>query len=160
MYIDPGHLDSTDPEDSYYYDTQGGYAFWQWWGALPWETDGLNLYLPFTGWREVYSDGIYYNHDDGNIIGTLDYKEGFMLAKPGAQKFDAYLCLEAGADKNKDEWNNYIAIGPGIRVAPFSKFDLKLSVEYFWGRYTRGGFDDTDEDISRFVFTLSFWHGW
>lgn len=159
-YIDRDNPDSPNPGDSSFYELEGGYAFWQWWGISPWEVEGLNGYIPFSGWREVYSDGIYYSHGDDNIIFTLDYKEGVMLAKQRHMIFDAYVCVEAGADAEGNEWDNYMTIGPGVRVTPFSNLDLKLGMEYFVGRYTRGEFDGTDEDISKFIITLAFWHGW
>ena len=160
FYTDREESDYPNPDDSSFYEWEGGYAFWQWWGAQPWQVKGINLYAPFTGWREVYSDGIYHEHDEHNVIATLDYKEGLMLARLGSMKLDAYTTIEVSVDKNKDEWNNYIRIGPGFRITPFAKINLKLSFEYFIGRYTHGGFNETDEDISNFVITLAFWHGW
>lgn len=151
--------DEPNPYKSSYWDIQGGFAFWQWWGSQAWQVDKLALYTPFTGWREVYCDGIYYGHYT-NLIATLDYKEGLMLSRFGNIGFDGYISLETSSDTNKDEWNNYVKIGPGIRITPFPDLDLKIGFEYFLGRYYHGGFGDTSDDISDFEINIAFWHGW
>jgi hypothetical protein len=149
-----------NPDDSDYWDIQTGFAFWQWWGRLPWEVEGAEFYLPFAGWREIYADGIYYRHEDHNIIGTLDYKEGLFLAAINGMIFDGYLNLEAGADKNADYWNNYAAFGPGIRWKPFESIDMNVRVEHFWGKYYRGDTEDESSRFNDFVIGLSLWKSW
>jgi len=151
--------DEPNPYKSSYGDIQGGFTFWQWWGKQAWQVDKLALYTPFTGWREVYSDGIYYDHES-NLIATLDYKEGLMLSRFGNIGFDGYISLDASFDTNEDEWNNYVKIGPGIRVTPFPNLDMKISFEHFLGRYFHGGFSDTSDDISDFEINIAFWHDW
>ena len=151
--------DEPNPDDSSYGDIQGGFTFWQWWGRQAWQVDKLALYTPFTGWREVYSDGIYYDHDS-NLIATMDYKEGLMLSRFGSIALDGYISLDVSFDTNEDEWNNYVKIGPGIRVTPFPNLDMKISFEYFLGRYSHGGFGDTSDNISDFEVIIALWHGW
>lgn len=118
------------------------------------------LYLPFTGWREVYADDIYFYRDDNNFISTMDYKEGLMMSRPGNMSFDAYLNLELATDANKDYWNNYIKFGPGIRWTPYVELDLKISLEYFWGEYYRGELDGLARSFDDVAVTIAFWHAW
>jgi hypothetical protein len=151
--------DEPNPYDSWTVSLQGGLTFWQWWGRQPWQIDGPEFYFPFTGWRELYADAIYYGNTD-NFIATLDYKEGLMLFPAGPLLFDAYIATELGADVHGDPWYHFAKIGPGFRVKPFSKLDLKISAEYFMGRYTKGGFGNTDAGIADFKFTIALWHGW
>jgi len=152
--------DEPNPNDSAYFDIQTGLTFWQWWGRKPWQVKSLEIYAPFTGWRELYGDAIYYHHFDNNFIVTFDYKEGFMLWRLGPMLFDSYIAVEGSCDTNRDEWYNYAAVGPGLRVKPFHKIDLQASVEYLWGSSYLGGFGDTDKKISDLVLTLAFWYGW
>ena len=159
-YTDRQQSEAINPDDSPYWEAEGGAVFWQWWGVMPWQVKAIHAYMPFTGWREVYGDCIYYAHNDNNAILTVDYKEGWMLGRFKTVGLDGYVSIETGADTNADEWNNYIKIGPGVRITPFSNLDLKVSVEYFAGRYLRGGFDTTGGDISELVTTVSFWYGW
>jgi hypothetical protein len=149
-----------NPYDSGFIDVQAGLAFWQWWGIAPWQAEGWAFFPPFLGWRELYGDSIYFDHQDQNWISTIDYKEGIMMSKVGPVVLDAYLCAAGSIDTNKLEWNNFWKVGPGIRMKPFTNLDLKLSVEYFVGRYFLGGYEEVDEDINDAVITLSFWHGW
>lgn len=151
--------DEPNPDDSSYWEMQGGFAFWQWWGIQPWQVDNLALYTPFNGWREVYCDGIYYDHDS-NLIATLNYKEGLMLSRFANIGFDGYISLKTSSDTNEDKWNNYIKTGPGIRVTPFPNLDMKISFEYLLGKYYHGGFGDTSDNISDFEVIIAFWHGW
>lgn len=148
------------PDESGQFDAEGGAAYWGWFGPAPWSITGAAFYPPFTGWREVYADAIYYERDHDNVIGTWDHKEGVYLSKWGNATLDAYLALEAGLDANDDPWNHYIKGGPGFRITPFSDLDLKVSFEYFVGRYTKGGYGDVDRDIADFEVTASFWMGW
>lgn len=153
--------DEPNPDDSPYLDFQGGLAFWNWWGKQAWQINKkLEAYVPFTGWRELYWDCIYYDHADNDLIVTLDYKEGLLLGKTGQTAFDAYIAIEAGWDTNAYEWNNYLASGVGFRVKPFEKLDLKLGVEYLWCNYYRGGYDTVDKHVSSLQFTLELWKGW
>ena len=152
--------ENPNPYDSGFIDVQAGLAFWQWWGIAPWQAEGWAFFPPFSGWRELYFDSIYFDHQDQNWISTIDYKEGLMMSKVGPVVLDAYLCAGGSIDTNQLEWNNFWKVGPGIRLKPFMELDLKLSVEYFVGRYFLGGYEEVDEDISDAVITLAFWHGW
>jgi hypothetical protein len=148
------------PDPSGEFGVESGAAYWGWFGPEPWSISGVELYAPFSGWREIYADAIYYERDGDNVIGTLDHKEGVFLAKIGDATLDAYLTVEAGLDVNEDPWNHYVKGGPGFRITPFSHLDLKVSFEYFLGRYTRGGYGDVDRNIADFEVTASFWMGW
>jgi len=149
--------DDNNPYDLSYWDYQGGFMFWQWWGDAWWQVEGVRFYVPFKGWRELYADGLYYDRDDSNVIATMDYKEGLMLTRQGNLSFDAYVNLEAATDVNDDYWNNYVRVGPGVRVTPFTELDLKISFEYFVGDYYRGG---NDGSLSDYIITVAFWHSW
>ena len=78
-----------------------------------------------------------------------------MLGKLGSAVFDAYISGEGSLDTNRWEWNNFWKFGPGVRLTPFSQFDLKLSIEYFTGKYFHGGYEGVDEDISDLEITLT-----
>lgn len=144
-----------------YFDFQGGYAFWQWWGTQSWQIEGIKTYLPFTGWRVAYSDGIYHQRDDNNFIATLDYREGLLLGRIGGVSFDGFLSVEAGFDTNGDSWNNYFRSGPGVSVAPIPGLDMNISFEYHLGRFYRGDVEDgSDRSFDNFLVILSFWHAW
>jgi len=150
-----------NPDDSPYFDLQGGLAFWNWWGKQAWQIKNkLEAYVPFTGWRELYWDCIYYDHADNNVIVTLDYKEGLLLGKVGQATFDTYIALQVAGDTRTYEWNNYLASGVGFRVKPFEKWDLKIGIEYLWRYYFRGGYDNVDQHVSSPQFTLELWKGW
>ncbi|MFP4379054.1 MAG: hypothetical protein ACLFUS_01015 [Candidatus Sumerlaeia bacterium] len=142
-----------------YTDLQAGYAFWQWLGRYLWQAEGAEFFAPFTGWREVYSDGIYYNRDNHNYIVTFDYKEGLMLGNFPWFNMDAFAAFQAGIDTQGDYWNNYLEIGPGIRFQPIKSLDMKISFEYFFGHYYTGHIHEDNEDAfyRDFAITLSFW---
>ena len=149
-----------NPDEGAYYDVQSGAAFWRWWGPALWQIEGAKVYLPFTGWRELYADAIYYDHASQNFIATLEYKEGLGQASMGPVGLDAYVAVEASADTRGDEWYNYVHVGPGIRLTPFPDVDFKISFEYLWSRYYRGGYEEVAASSSSLVITAAFWHGW
>jgi hypothetical protein len=153
--------DELNPNDAPYLDFQGGMAFWQLWGKQVWQIESeIEFCSPFKGWRELYGDCIYYHHANRDMIATLDYKEGLFLARFGPFAVDAYITLEGSWDKNALEWYNFMDIGLGIRAKPFEKLDLKISAEYLWDYYYRGGFNGMDIHNSGLVIRLDFWHGW
>ncbi|MEE8638717.1 MAG: hypothetical protein V3T21_06745, partial [Candidatus Margulisiibacteriota bacterium] len=153
--------DEPNPDDAPYVDFQGGLAFWNWWGRQPWQTgQALEAYLPFTGWREFYGDGIYYHHANDDLIVTADYKEGLLLGKIGPVGVDVFMALEAGWDTKAYAWNSYIASGLGIRFKPFEKLDLKIGLEYLWRHFYRGGYSDINTHDSGLGFTMVLWNGW
>lgn len=139
-----GHGDAAKSYD----DFRTGLAFWQWWGRQPYEIEHTEYYLPFTGWREVYADSIYFNRLDHNWISNLHYREGLALGKCGPVSWDAYLALKGGIDTGGDAWNNYATFGPGIRIAPFRDVDLKLGVEFLRGQYYRGDVGDHSRNFN------------
>jgi hypothetical protein len=149
-----------NPDDDPYWDIQGGAAFWGWWGRQPDDGQGNAFFLPFTGWRELYADAIYYDHSGRDVIATWDFKEGLGLGRIGPMIVDAYLTAEGSRDTNGDEWSNYLRAGPGIRLTPFAALDCKISLEYLWNRYDRGGYEGVDPSSSGLVVTAVFWHGW
>jgi hypothetical protein len=158
-YIDRDGEDA-NPYDSPFLDFRAGFAFWQWWGDAWWQVEGTEFYAPFTGWREAYADGLYYNRDDDNVIATADYKEGVMMTHWSNTSFDAYLNLEVATDANEDYWNNYVKFGPGIRWTPYVELDLKISLEYLVGEYYRGDLGDTSRSFNDVAITIAFWHAW
>lgn len=147
-------------DDDPYSDFQTGFTFWQYWGNAHWQVaQGWHFYAPFFGWREAYADAIFYRRDNRNLIATLDYKEGLLLAKVADVRLDAYLSLQAGADKNSDYWNNYLKAGPGIRVRPFEKIDVSLSCEYLFCHTWRGETLEEPANYRDIAVTLAFWKG-
>jgi hypothetical protein len=160
-YTGRDNEDDPNPDDSPYMDLQGGLAFWNWWGKQTWQLQSATeVYAPFSGWRELYGDCIYYHDTDRDVILTLDYKEGLLLGKLGRISFDGYLTMELSCDRKSFEWYNYISAGMGIRIKPFEKMDLTMGLEYLWDYYYGGGFDEIGKHNSGLLFQLEFWHGW
>ena len=121
--------------------------------------DDWHFYAPFTGWREVYAEGIFYRRDDHNFIANVKYKEGLLLAKIADMRLDAYLSLQGGGDRNADYWNNYVKAGPGIRLRPFENFDLSISCEYLFCHSWRGDRNGEPGSYRDIAVTLAFWKG-
>ena len=146
-----------NPNEEPYWDVQGGFALWQWGGTEPWEVETVDFSLPFTGWREVYAEGVYFDRNDENFIGSVHYKEGLLLGRAGRFVYDAYLSLEAGTDENALYWNNYVRGGPGFRITPWDGLDMKIRFEYVVGEYYRGDLRRVEEEFSDVIVALSFY---
>ena len=157
-------IDKEDNPNPQHFDgVEAGAAFWQQWGDLPNETA---LFWPFTGWREIYGDVIYYQWDQDNIIATLWAKEGFGCVRLGPLTSDLYLRAEALIDLNEDYWNNRVQGSVGLRLRPAElDIELQLSCELIGGYYyDRGGSSEFPEDANRGYggvrVELTYWFGW
>lgn len=157
-------IDEKDnPNPNHFDGVEAGAAFWQQWGDLPTET---MFFWPFTGWREMYGDAIYYQWDRDNIIGTLWAKEGFGCVRLGPLATDLYLRVEALIDRNENYWNNRVQGSVGLRLRPAElDLDLQLSCELVGGHYyDRGGNSEFPANASRSYggvrVELTYWFGW
>jgi len=150
-----------NPYDKTFDGLEGGAAFWQRWGALPKET---GFFLPFTGWRELYWDALYFQRDDDNLIGVAQYREGFGAIHFGPVASDIYLRANGGVDLNKDYWNNYVEGSLGVRFRPASDaLDMRLAVEFVGGTYIdRDGRYERpyDKEYIGARVELTLWFGW
>lgn len=140
---------------------EAGAAFWQRWGGLKNDT---TFYLPFTGWRELYWDAIYFERDDHNVIGNVQAREGFGHIDLGPVISDLYLRFDGHMDRNKDYWNNKLQGGLGVRFRPdLEGADLQLSCECVGGHYLdRDGRYALpyERDYIGFRLELTYWFGW
>ena len=139
-----------------YWDYRAGFAFWQWWGKQPYEVAGHELYVPFAGWREVYADGLFLLRDNRNFVSSLSWREGLAMGRIGKTQYDAFLQFQAGGDANGDYWNNYVKVGPGLRIKPFEKHDLSLSFAWMKGMYFRGDTEDVSDRFADFNVALAW----
>ncbi len=151
-----------NPYSRYFDGLDAGAAFWQRWGTRPDETA---FFLPFTGWRELYWDAIYFQRDDDNIIANAQGREGFGCVRMGPIASDLYLRLDGNIDRNKDYWNNRVQGGLGVRFRPVLEFDLDLQIscEVIAGVYNNrdGRYElPYDKEYVGARLELTYWFGW
>ncbi len=150
-----------NPYSQTFHGLEGGAAFWQRWGSLPEET---GFFWPFTGWRELYWDAIYFKNDRDNFIATAKGKEGFGAFRAGPILTDFYALFHVSVDRNKYYWNNYLLGGLGLQFRPpWEDIDLNLAVELVGGHYfdRNGPFElPYDRDFIGVRVELTFWFGW
>jgi cellulose synthase/poly-beta-1,6-N-acetylglucosamine synthase-like glycosyltransferase len=155
--------DTPNPYDPTFSGVEAGAAFWQRWGVRLNET---RFFLPFTGWRELYADGIYFQRDDDNFIMNAQGREAFGAVRLGPMVTDLYLRLDGAYDSNADFWNNYVQGGLGARFRPASEdWDVHLDVELIGGAFIdrAGRYELTDDFDPEYIgarIELSFWFGW
>ncbi len=150
-----------NPYSSSFDALETGAAFWQRWGALKEET---SFFLPFTGWRELYWDCIYFEQDDYNVIGYFHFREGFGSIDWGPLTNDFYVRVDGTMDRNKDYWNNRVQTGVGVRFRPaIEGHDIQVCCELVGGHYLdRGGRYELpyDRDYISFRLEMTYWFGW
>jgi cellulose synthase/poly-beta-1,6-N-acetylglucosamine synthase-like glycosyltransferase len=149
-----------NPHPQQFSGLEGGAAFFEQWGELPLET---RLYLPFTRWRELYWDAIYFEFDDQNFIANAQGKEGFGTIRLGPILTDLFVGANGSVDVNKDYWNNFAEGTVGVRLRPRWDLDCRLSVGFVAGHIfdRHGRFElPFDEDYLGARVELTFWFGW
>jgi hypothetical protein len=150
-----------NPNDSTFYGLEAGAAFWQRWGRVP---NRSRFFLPFTGWRELYWDAIYFEFDRDNFIATAQFHEAFGMLRVGFLQTDMYIGAKGAVDSNGDYWNNFGEGVLGVRFRPRSKiYDMHVDVEFVGGGFLarNGDFElPYDREYVGGRIQLSFWFGW
>lgn len=149
-----------NPYGSHYDGGSAGFLFWQRWGE---PAPGVYFYPPFTGWREIYGDAIYFENLRDNVIANIQYKEGFCGFRLDSMPGDLYIRADAVVDRNADYWNNWAQGGIGLRIKPFETPEVYLAVEGLAGAYFgREGRDENPHDPAYFTVRveMTLWHGW
>lgn len=88
-------------------------------------------------WLEVYGEGVYSRHEDGNVAGFTEAKAGKRL--PGPLPADIYARLRVYRDRAGFYWNNRADGGFGARVSLARRFSLLAFAEAAWGGYLGQG---------------------
>ncbi|HAK97209.1 MAG TPA: hypothetical protein DCM87_20025 [Planctomycetes bacterium] len=151
-----------NPYSRRYRGLESGAAFWQRWGTRPNETA---FFLPFTGYRELYWDAIYYARDDDNVIANAQFREAFGCIRAGPLAGDLYFRADGSIDRNKDYWNNRFQGSLGVRVRPVLDIDLDLQVscEVVAGVYNdrKGRYElPYDKEYVGARLEVTYWFGW
>ncbi len=150
------------PPEKEYTDFRSGLIFWYGWDTYYEPSKWLSL--PMIFWGELYSDLTYYRRDNDNIIGYLHGKFGFHLLRLRIISMDVYAATYLVKDSNKDFWNNYTELGPGIWLKPLPDLDLKFYIEWLEGNYfnieTTENPNPNPQQYSDRRMGILFWFGW
>ncbi len=121
------------PPSDAYTDFRSGFIFWYGWDKYP-STSQLYSF-PLSSWGDIYSDIIYYQKENNNVIGYFQARSGFRLLQFWKCTLDSYGIVYVIKDINKDFWNNLVEAGPGFWLKPHPDLDLKFFVEWLYGTY-------------------------
>jgi hypothetical protein len=88
-------------------------------------------------WLEVYGEGVYSRHEEGNVAGFTEAKAGKRL--PGPLPADIYARFRVYRDRAGFYWNNRADGGFGARVSLSRKVSLLAFAEAAWGGYLGQG---------------------
>lgn len=89
--------------------------------------------------REVYVDASFYSRFGDDLIGYMQYKEGFRLPHAGPLRAQLFAAAAVAKDSRSDYYNNIVEIGPGLRVAAPPLSSLQFYVEFLRGAYLTQG---------------------
>jgi len=113
-------------------DYRGGIVYYGYWGA-PLDSTDRRTPPRFTipaGFREIYFDTEFYSRYGNDVIGYLQYKEGFRLPALGDLRTQVFWNLNLAKDSNSDYYNNALEFGPGLRFGfkgiPFPQIGVQL----------------------------------
>jgi len=113
-------------------DARGGFFFDTRWGAK--DEYAETLIFPFKQVGTAYGDLSYYSRYS-NLIGYLNLTEGLRAAEYHASNLDLYVSVRSAFDKNQEFYNNFVEIGPAIRLTPNNRYGFRLSAEFLQGYY-------------------------
>jgi hypothetical protein len=82
---------------------------------------------------ELYADALYFSRFDDNVIGSLQYRDGYRLGGRAAA-FDVYARGGVVGDVRGDVGNRIAEAGVGVRIVP-AGLGGWLGAEYVRGRY-------------------------
>lgn len=116
-------------------DFRTGLIYYNSWGSKIAYADKPEFIFKPVG--SLYSDLTYFSRYQGNIIGFFSLKEGIRVFQYHVSDLDIYLRLRSGLDKNKDFYNNFIEVGPGIDIIPNHRYNFAMRYEYLKGFYVK-----------------------
>ena len=121
-------------------DYRGGVAYFRGWGTnLLSDQTKPHGFLIKSGFREVYFDTEYYSRFGKDVIGYLQYREGFSTPSLGPFRTQVFAFGNLAKDSRSDYYNNVVELGPGLRTALRRYPWLSLYAEFAHGVYLTEG---------------------
>lgn len=136
LYVESGKaydLVRREPNRRWRYDFRGGLLYWNGWGAAHEYVDSLTL--PFKQIGTIYSDTSYFSRYNDNIINYSSLKEGLRILEYQTTEINLYVRGRGGVDKNKEFFNNFLELGPGIEYIPNNRYNFSIRFESLRGFY-------------------------
>lgn len=114
-------------------DARGGAVFSDVYGRKNAFSDTLQFPLKWIA--DSYADSIYYTRYDNNWISDLRIRPGLRLLEFHTFQIDAYYKMLGIVDTNHEFFNNLVELGPGIRITPNFRYNLRFYYEVVRGYY-------------------------
>ena len=96
-------------------------------------------FLIKSGFRDIYFDTEYYSRFGKDVIGYLQYREGFTIPAEGPFRTQVFALANMAKDSKGDYYNNVFEFGPGFRTTLKAHPRLSLYAEYVHGVYLTEG---------------------
>ncbi|MBI3547509.1 MAG: tetratricopeptide repeat protein [Elusimicrobia bacterium] len=110
------------------------YHYWnKHYGPIGWLT--LGEVFPERAFSDLGFNVGYYARYRDNVIGLVQYREGFKLVDTARTLVSAYVPVNVMKDVNRDFFNNLIELGAGIELHPILRYSVKLRAEFYRGVY-------------------------
>jgi tetratricopeptide (TPR) repeat protein len=118
-------------------DLRGGFMFYQECGAKPAYFDKITIGRGF--YSTWYGDITYFSRYNNNVIGLGRTHQGIRLLQYKSSMVNLYVTGRILGDTNRDFFNNFAEIGPGISFIPTNRFNVQLRLEHVNGVYLPAG---------------------
>lgn len=119
-------------------DLRGGFMYYNEFGARPAYFDKLIFSMRY--YSNLYGDITYFSRYDNNVITGIKTHQGIRLMQYHNSMVNLYATGRLIADTQRQFFNNYVEVGPGIELIPNNCFNnVRIRYEHVNGMYLPAG---------------------
>ncbi len=118
-------------------DLRGGFMYYNQFGASPTYVDHPVLSTQY--YSDLYGEVTYFSRYNNNVIAGAKTHQGIRLLQYHSSMVNLYATGRVIADTQRQFFNNFAEIGPGIEFIPTNRFNVKILFEHVNGVYLPAG---------------------
>lgn len=118
-------------------DLRAGFMYYDEYGARPAYFDRVFLSLNY--YSDLYGEATYFSRYNNNVIAGVKTHQGIRLLQYHSSMLNLYATGRVITDVQRQFYNNFAEIGPGIELVPTNRFNVKIRFEHVNGVYLPAG---------------------
>lgn len=117
-------------------DLRTGFMYYDEWGSKPAYFDSMKLSTRYYSY--VYGEATYFTRYS-NVIAGVKTHQGIRLLQYHTSMLNLYATGRMITDTQRQFFNNFAEVGPGIEFVPNNRFNVKVLFEHVHGVYLPAG---------------------
>lgn len=118
-------------------DLRTGLMYYQEFGKMPSYYGKLTYSTDY--YAIWYAEMTYFSRYDNNVIASVRTHQGIRLIQYKSSMINLFVRGRVIEDTNRDFYNNFAEIGPGLGIIPSNRFNFEINLDYINGMYLPAG---------------------